>query len=154
MPPPFEEILFYQCWRRTAIPSLCILVYRILRKMQGSCCWSALAGLAACLQICLQNSQHRLKLPVTGEGHPTSKSRQTLETSGFAGVQLGAHKTLKTWYAVLLSGRPRVRIASRVPERASISFDFRFENQEIGAFSFLKIYWHFGGNLHFDDKAY
>ena len=26
--------------------------------------------------------------------------------------------------------------------------------QEIGAFLFLKIYWHFGENLHFDDKAY
>ena len=32
--------------------------------------------------------------------------------------------------------------------------NFQVENQEIGAFSFLKINWHFGGNLHFDDKAY
>ena len=69
----------------------------------------------ACLQICLQSGQHRLKLPVTGEDYLTSKTRQTLEISGLAGFSEGTHKRAKNLFVLLLSGRPAVRIRSGVP---------------------------------------
>ena len=69
----------------------------------------------ACLQICLQTGQHRLKPNSTGSNLLTIKTRLPLGTEGIAWYHQKSHKPLKTRYAVLLSDRPLVRIQFGVP---------------------------------------
>ena len=91
------------------------------------------------LQICLQTVQQQLKPAKNKMTRLTGKTRQTLDTSGFAGDSQGTHKTAKNLFVLLLSGRPLVRIQFGVPKRRIL--------QNIGCF------YNFSVALHFADLS-